>query len=182
MFEQDTTDEVVDSSTTEGTDDGADDSSDTSDNTSSTETKTRKTVPYERFSEVNRKLKEAEAKLAGEGGKTTQETEPAKKPQKSETSSLSEEDLFAIKQLDSQEELERARKIAKLEEISLSEAISSDLFTSWKAQKAEEKKKEEVAMGASRGSGSRGKKKDLSTPGLSDKEHKEMFKRRMGIG
>lgn len=134
-----------------------------------------KTVPYDRFKEVNDELKKL---------KQDRLDSVSKKPEKKaapKNESLSEEDLFAIKQLDDKDSLDYARKVAKLEDISLSEAIENPLFKSWQTNRVDEKKKEDSQMGASRGSGSRGKKKDFATPGVSPTDHKEMWKRKAGI-
>ena len=72
------------------------------------------------------------------------------------------------------------RKIAKLENISLIEALENPLYKSWEGQRAEEKRREEAQMGASRGSGSRKQQKDFSTPKLSEEEHKELWRKMTG--
>lgn len=165
MLEQENNDVVVDSSTT--TDDSTDDSDSTVES---------KSVPYERFKDVNEELKRLKQERLEA---VTKKDEPKVTP-KSETSTFSEDDLFVIKQLEDKEEYEMAKEVAKLKNVSISEAVSSQMFKLWKQERTEEKRQEKVQMEASRGSGNRGKKKDFSTPGLSPQEHKELWLSKRG--
>lgn len=78
------------------------------------------------------------------------------------------------------DEVEYAHKIASLEEIPLTTVLENDLFKGWKDKREKEKKSELAQLGSSRGSGKTGPKKDLNTPGLSDEDHKALYKKRYG--
>ena len=108
------------------------------------------------------------------------EEKPAQAPVRQETGTLSEDDILVITTLQDKELIERARKIARLEGITLAEAVNNPMFTYAKQAYEEEQRKEKASMEASRGSGSRGQKKTLATAGLSKEEHKELWKRRVG--
>lgn len=110
----------------------------------------------------------------------TAKAEVAKPATKTESGSLSEDDILVITTLQDKELIERARKIARLEGISLAEATSHPMFTYAKQAYEEEKRQEKASMEASRGSGSRGQKKTFKTPGLSKEQHKELWRQSLG--
>lgn len=121
-----------------------------------------------------RAIAERKAKKAEQATK-----EPAtRKPEL--TGSLSEDDILTITMLQDKELIERARKIARLEGISLAEAVENPMFTYAKQAYEEEKRKEKSQMEASRGSGTRGQRKTFTTPGLTKEQHKELFMKRQG--
>lgn len=111
------------------------------------------------------------------------QTSKQEKPQtisKPESNSLTEDDILVITTLQDRELIERARKIARLEGISLTEAVNSPMFNYAKQAYEEEQRKEKASMEASRGSGTRGQKKTLQTSGLTKEEHKALFNQRLG--
>lgn len=140
---------------------------------SSDSTVESKSVPYERFKEVNEELKRLKQERL-DAVSNKEEAKEAPKPESKQN--YTEEDLFVIKSLDSVEELERVKKIAQLDEISLKEAMQSQDFKIWKQVHDEEVRKEKASMDASKGSGSRGKKKTLQTSGLSKEDHKALWR------
>jgi hypothetical protein len=74
------------------------------------------------------------------------------------------------------EYLEKARKIAKLEEIPLAKALETDYFKAFDTSYQAEKKQKLASLGASKGSGGSVSKKSFQTPGLSDEEFTKMLK------
>ena len=168
MSEQETKDVEMEESSTSTEEESNDESSDS--------TVESKSVPYDRFKEVNEELKRLKQERLDAVSKDKQPEAP--KPESKQ--GYTEEDLFVIKQLDSVDELERVKKIAQLDGVTLSEAMKSEDFTIWKQAREAESKREAASMEASRGSGNRGKKKTLQTPGLSKEEHKALFRQRMG--
>lgn len=76
----------------------------------------------------------------------------------------------------SKEDIDFLKKIAAVNGTSLIDAQKDELFVARKAKQEEEAKKEKARLGASKGSGSEAKKKDLNTPGLAPKDHKELWK------
>lgn len=168
MSEQDKTDVTTEDSST-STEDSIEESEDS--------TVESKSVPYERFKEVNEELKRLKQEKL-ESVSKKEETKESPKPEPKQ--GYTEEDLFVIKSLDSVEELERVKKIAQLDGVTLKEAMQSPDFKIWKQARAEELRQEEASMAASKGSGSRGKKKDFSTSGLTKEEHRALFNKRLG--
>lgn len=112
-------------------------------------------------------------KKADEG---SQKKEP--KPAKKATETLSKAEVIAYAKGHTEEEVEKAKKIAVLEEIPLSEALESDLFKSWKSENERKKKERDAQLGGSRGSRAK-VKKTFATKGLSDDDHKELFKEKV---
>lgn len=72
--------------------------------------------------------------------------------------------------------LEMLKKVAKVNGQTLIDAQKDGLFISMKEKYDAEKKSEKASLGASHGSGSARKGKDFKTAGLSDEDHKEMWK------
>jgi hypothetical protein len=113
-------------------------------------------------------------KKAGESGqKEESKDKPAAKP------ALSREEGILIAKGFSEEEVEYAQKVAELQKKPLTEAVTDDLFTAWKAKRDKDAKDKAAQLGTSRG-GRSTVKKSFRTPGLSDDEHKEMFNERAG--
>lgn len=125
-----------------------------------------------RAEKAEKEKKELEAELA----LLKKETKPAQEAKPVETG-LSEDDILVISRVQDKESIDMIRKVAKLEGITLTEAEQNPLYRSWANQRAEEKRQEQSQMGASKGSGSRKQTKDLSTPRLSEEEHKELWKK-----
>lgn len=92
---------------------------------------------------------------------------------------LSREEGILIAKGFSEDELEQAKKVATLEGIKLTEVPGNELFIAWKTKRDAEIKRQQAQLGASRGARTN-VKKTLATPGLSDEDHKELFKERIG--
>lgn len=107
----------------------------------------------------------------------TSKEEPEQPEAKPDT--LTREEAVAFAKGFSEAEVDKAKKIAQVEDISLPQALESDLFTTWKAAQDKAKKDEEAQLRASGGGGQK-TKKDFDTPGLSDEDHKALFKDKMG--
>jgi hypothetical protein len=123
------------------------------------------TVPKSQFQQVLARAKKAEALLRQ---KPTITNNP-----------LTDEDIEA-KILKSQglndELLNELKALSKIRGKSLIETQNDPLFIAIKEQKEAEVKSQKARLGASKGSGSVKKEKDFNSPGLSDTEHKEMWK------
>lgn len=147
---------------------------DTEETDTSVETEEEQSTDWEAEAKKWRAIAERKAKKAEQAQKApvTRKPEPV--------GSLSEDDILTITMLQDKELIERARKIAKLEGISLAEAVNNPMFTFAKQAYEEEKRKEKSQMEASRGSGTRGQRKTFTTPGLSKEEHKALFMNRTG--
>lgn len=80
----------------------------------------------------------------------------------------------------SDEAIEKAKIIAKGNNTSLQEALKDDMFIAYQAKVAQDKKKEEAKLGASKGSGE-SQDETLIKAGMSREEHESAFKKVMGI-
>lgn len=107
-----------------------------------------------------------------------------KKDQPSQiTSTLTSEDV-ETKILKAQgipdDEINYLKKIAVLNGTSIIEAQSDEIFKAFKSNKEATEKAANAKLGASRGSGSARKEKTFATKGISDEEHKEMWRHSQG--
>lgn len=126
---------------------------------------------------IERKTKKVKELNSESETKTQKESNLQDKP-----TSVSMEDVFVVSsnQLSS-EEYNYAQKVAELNETTLQEAVKDDLFKSWREKQKEETKKQQAEMGASKGSKGMKEKKSFDSKGLSQEEHKALFKEKMGI-
>ena len=76
--------------------------------------------------------------------------------------------------------IEYLKKIAKVNGTSVLAAQSDDLFVAFKEKKEREDKAQKASIGASKGSGSSQKGKTVATPGLTDEEHKDLWRQANG--
>ncbi len=126
-------------------------------------------VPKKQYNQVFSRAKKAEEEL-----KALKANPPIKNdPQ------LSDELKLIARGL-SDEEIEQAKVVAKGKGIALTEAIKDPLFQSYQATLKEKERKEKAKLGASKGSGESADK-TLIKPGMSDEEHREAFKKVMGL-
>lgn len=91
----------------------------------------------------------------------------------------SRDELILIAKGKSEEDLEVLQTIAKGKGISLLEAQKDPLYTSYEDKKREEKLKEEATLGASKGSGYSEEQISFQKPGLTDEDHKKLWKQAM---
>jgi hypothetical protein len=79
----------------------------------------------------------------------------------------------------SEAEVEHAKKVATLQGVKLTDAVTDPLFTTWKV--TEDKKAKDAAAQLPPSRGARpSAKKTLKTKGLTDEEHKELFLEKIG--
>jgi hypothetical protein len=109
----------------------------------------------------------------------SQQAESSKEHKPAEPASLTRDEAIVIAKGYSEEELEHAKKVAVLENCTPVQALDNDLFKDWKAKRDKVAKEQAAQLPASRGSRAT-VKKSLNTPGLSDEEHKQLAKERMG--
>jgi hypothetical protein len=136
-----------------------------------------KTYSEEEFKQVLARAKTAEAKL-----KATQ-PKPAEPKQINNPNVPSEEYVQTTilkAQGVSQDEIDYLKKLAAVNGTGLIEAQNDDLFKAFKQKKESDSKAQKAQLGASRGSGQVRKEKTLNTPGLTEAEHKELWKQRQG--
>lgn len=77
------------------------------------------------------------------------------------------------------DEISYLKKLAKVNETSIIEAQKDELFSAYRAKKESEDKAKKAKLGASRGSSTVRKEKDLNSTGLTDAEHKALWKQQM---
>ena len=108
----------------------------------------------------------------------------AKAPQEKIINNGLDADSVDVKILQSQgvseDLIEQLKKLAKVSGTSILAAQSDPIFQVMKERKEAEDKKAKASVGASRGSGSPTVKKDFNSPGLTEAEHKELWKKRNG--
>lgn len=128
---------------------------------------------------INARAKIAEAKLKEKESQPTQTTEQkATQPISNPVLTAEDVEVRILKaQGVSNDEIVYLKKLAAVNGTSIIEAQSDELFSAFKSKKEEQEKSEKSKLGASRGSSSVKREKDYSTPGLSDEEHKEIWKR-----
>lgn len=105
------------------------------------------------------------------------------KPTQSVDNTLTEESV-EIKILKAQgvteDQIVQLKKIARVNETGLIESQSDPYFVAWKNTREQEAKANKAKLPASRGSSSISKAKDFNSQGLSEAEHKELWKQRQG--
>ena len=129
-------------------------------------------VKVEQLEKENKTLKIQKAK------NKQKKAEPKAKSEKTESLTRDEAILFARGL--SEEEVEKAKSIAKIEEQSVIEAVDSDFFTIWKDKNDKAKETQETQLGASKGSARALRRKTFSDSDLTAEEHKELFNKKMG--
>ena len=95
------------------------------------------------------------------------------------TPSLSREEGILFSKGFSEAEVEQAKKVATLQSVKLTDAVTDPLFTTWKAIEDKKAKDASAQLPASRGARAT-VKKGFSTPGLTDEQHKELFNEKIG--
>jgi len=131
--------------------------------------------------QITARAKKAEEKLRSVSSQTTPTVD--QKPSQTINNTLTAEDVevrILKAQKVSEDEITMLKKIAAVNGTSIIEAQADDMFISFKQRKEEQEKADKAKLGASRGSGSVKKEKDVSSPGLSDVEHKELWRQAMG--
>ena len=128
---------------------------------------------------INARAKIAEAKLKEKESQPTQTTEQkATQPISNPVLTAEDVEVRILKaQGVSNDEIVYLKKLAAVNGTSIIGAQSDELFSAFKSKKEEQEKSEKSKLGASRGSSSVKREKDYSTPGLTDEEHKEIWKR-----
>jgi len=119
----------------------------------------------------NKKIAELEAQVAGS------QTVAPQKEEVTQTGLSRDEAILFAKGL-TEEEVEKASKIAQIEGVTLTEAVNNEMFIAWKTAKKQAEKSAQAGLGTSKGSPKVPEKKDFSTPGLTKEEHLELFKNR----
>lgn len=79
----------------------------------------------------------------------------------------------------SEDEINYLKRLAKVNETSIIESQSDELFQAFKLKKQEAEKAEKAKLGASRGSGTVKQSKTVSSAGLTDEEHKQLWREAM---
>lgn len=79
----------------------------------------------------------------------------------------------------SEDEINYLKKLAKVNDASIIESQSDELFQAFKLKKQEAEKADKAKLGASRGSGTVKQSKTVSSEGLTDAEHKQLWREAM---
>lgn len=126
------------------------------------------------------RAEKAEAKLKEKTPAAEQKTinKPQQEEQKAPEGLSRDEAKLYAKGLDDAQ-VDKIKQIAKIENISLSEAATSDFFSIWDEKRKAEERAEKAQLSASKGSKAV-VKKDVNTPGLSRDEHMALWKEKHG--
>lgn len=176
--------EVLDSETQDvsGDDDVNEESYD-SDTSSESETDEEIEKARKIASDQKRRAEKAERELKELKSTLPKKTEPQSEGQPakaSESNGLTREEAILFAKGLSQEQVDKAVSIAKLEGVNPLVAAESDYFQFWKTEQEKKAEAENTQLGASRGSAKIKPKKDFDTPGLTPEEHKALWKEKMG--
>lgn len=131
---------------------------------------------YERLRQANLNINIARKKAEAENKKLKSEQA---QPRINNNPELSEELKLIARGL-SDEEIDKAKVIAKGSDITLQEAIKDPLFLVYQATLKEQEKKEKAKLGASKGSGETQPEIIGTEFGSSREEHEKAFKKVMG--
>lgn len=133
-----------------------------------------------RAEKAERALKELKAKLESKPKPSakTEKTEP--QPNQTAPESLTREEAILYAKDLSIEQVEKAKKIAALEDIGLLEAVESDVYKAWAESDRKRQEKESAELPASSGSPKRKQKPSFQTAN-SKEEHQALWKRTMGL-
>lgn len=165
-----------------------DDEQDVEENLDDTEDVEALKEQLEREREARRQLtaraKKTEAELKSLKVSQAPKTESQSPTQlKNTNNALTEDDIDArVLRLQgmSEEMLTKLKTVAKATGKTLIEAQSDDIFIAIKEKVEAEEKAAKAKLGASKGSGTVKKGKDFSSPGLSDEEHKALWREKNG--
>lgn len=100
------------------------------------------------------------------------------------TNNVPSEETIDVKILQSQglddEAIGYLKKIAQVNGTTLIEAKKDELYKAFEEKREREEKAKKASLGASRGSGAVRKEKSITSTGLTDEEHKELWRKQLG--
>lgn len=109
-------------------------------------------------------------------------TKANEKPSQNINNTLTAEDV-EVKILKAQglseDEISYLKKLAVINQTTIIEAQNDDIYQAYKNKKQEAEKAEKAKLGASRGSGTVKQSKTVSSEGLTDAEHKQLWREAM---
>jgi len=152
---------------------------DTSVDSETNDTLNEEEISTEAYDNQKRRAEKAEAKLKELKDSLGDEPKTEEKVQKEQTGLTREEAILFAQGL-SEEEINHASKIAKVDGTSLTEAVGGDFFKTWKKSNEDKVRSEKAQLGTSKGSPKVEGKKDFNTPNLSKDDHKELFMKSQG--
>lgn len=124
------------------------------------------------------RAKNAEAKLKSMSSQTTQSEPKPNQPINNPVMTAEDVEVRILKtQKVSDDEIAYLKKIAAINGCSVIEAMEDEVYLNFKEKKEASEKSEKARLGVSRGSSSVRKEKEISQPGLTDADHKELWKR-----
>lgn len=93
---------------------------------------------------------------------------------------LSREEGILFAQGFTEAQVEQAKKVATLQGVKLTDAVNDPLFTTWKAIEDKKAKDAAAQLPVSRGGRPTKPQKGFASKDLTDEEHKELFKEKVG--
>jgi len=134
-------------------------------------------VDVAKLQETNAKLY-ARAKRAEEALKTLSKDKKPSEEIKSDSNYLTRDEAVLIAKGYDDALIGQLKKIAKANNVSLSEAEKDDLFVAYKEKIDKEQRAEKARLASSKGSGSQSHK---GVSDMSSEEHKDFWKKKMGL-
>lgn len=180
----DETMENLDSETQDG--EGEIVESDSEQEEETTESSQEDLVAQERkkFEDQKKRAEKAEQELkrlkAERAEKTKSEPKKVSEPEGQQSDTLSREEAILFAKGLSEDEVEKAKSIARVEGVNPLVAAESGYFKFWKSEQEKKREVEETQLGTSTGSPKIKPKKDFTTPGLSKEEHMALWKQSLG--
>ncbi len=135
------------------------------------ETPAEKTYSEKEFKQVLARAKKAEEAL--------KKIPPANNFTNSPSDELIEEKVLLSQGMDA-ELLKELKAIAKVRGKGLIESQNDPIFVALKKSKEDDEKAKKSKLGASKGSGTVKKEKTINSPGLTEEEHKALWRESMG--
>lgn len=125
--------------------------------------------------QLTARAKKAEAELKATKAQTAPPTQNT-----NNLTSLDIEAKILKAQRISDEDINYLKKIAAFNNTSLIDAVEDDMYSAYKLKKEAEEKSEKAKLGVSSRSGTVKQKQTVSSPGLSDSEHKALWREANG--
>lgn len=148
--------------------------------TNDTGTSPESEVDVAKLQETNKKLFERAKKAEAELKELRAKPAPAPKPTAPPTSPASVEETVLRANGMPQVLLKELKAVATARGVGLLDAQTDPLFVAYKEKFEADERIKAASLPASRGSGGVKPKKDTTTPGLSEEEHKALFHEKMG--
>ena len=143
------------------------------DESSTSEDKEKYLSQKKRAEKAEATAKEAKEKLEALEKKVQSLNQEPKSETKVNDEPLSRDETILIAKGYSDDEVETAKKLSLVEGTTIADAVKTEMFTAWKAQRDEKASNEKAQLGASNGSAPHSE--EGFKAGMTDEDHKALF-------